>query len=719
MATTAMGPTMAGGMQPIVKDGYELLYLPDVNNRKLQEEGQPPVFYYLPNQVRIARKEGPDKGDMLLQMLRFAGTEGEETADTADDKQVAGGLLTFTTTGAPPDDVLQQSQDAISAQFAQSSDYFWGIQARTKPIFRPAIVTQNTTSVSNVSPTPRGLPMLERGTRAAGAPHLGARGIPPARDLPAVATAGDVAADSNLDPWYWHMQGQGSGSIDPSGQNAYSGLMGAYPAAILYAGFHGTAAPMIVIQNMKLKMWSPQVELRITGHWKKIFDHFSANASGRYLWASVDIKAELNRMRTSGDIEVEILVDATIPGGEEIAKQIDEKSDLVFSKFMEAAQTMIFEPPQPQVEAAQASSSGGSLFSPWGAGLALKYRRDETDLKLEYHEKRQLAYLQDHTISSSLSGAYDVMKQEGIEEAEAKYFPTVYLDDWPKTLARVCHPVVSWNDKAVEMVSVQCGYPNTKGDIMWEGHVFGPPAPEGGDDTWKYRIAQKDTEHVTNPPADWSSDKTFIKRKIHLAEPPSELEDQYVRIQVDKNEIALDPEPNGRAMNDTTIEVRADSAGRLAVGPIELGVVLTDNTQVIEVTMEPTDDQGEPIGRQPVRFRWSFDDLDKDRLWMLFTGDPEFRSFFRYKVDVTVKGTLFEPGRAWTGPWVAASGNGPMTVTIPLPTDPAVVTRALPDFETTGGKAADEAPAASAPLPRSTVLGVPVKAPVSVSGNGH
>ena len=34
---------------------------------------------------------------------------------------------------------------------------------------------------------------------------------------------------------------------------------------------------------------------------------------------------------------------------------------------------------------------------------------------------------------------------------------------------------------------------------------------------------------------------------------------------------------------------------------------------------------------------------------MLFTGDPEFRPFFRYKVDVTVKGTLFEPGRAWTG----------------------------------------------------------------------
>jgi hypothetical protein len=715
MATTAMGPTMAGGMQPIVKDGYELLYLPDVNNNQLQKEGQSPVFYWVPNQVRMAHKDGPDKGDPLFQLLRFSGEEGEQTEDTADDKQVAGGLLTFTVTGAAPDHVLEQSQQAITAQFTRSDDFFWGIQSGRPPVFRPAIVTSNVTTVSNISPTPRGLPMLQRGARSPGAPIVSARGVPPARDLTSITTSRDAAGDSNIDPWYWHMQGQGSGSIDPSGQNAYSALVGSYPAAILYAGFHGTAAPLIVIQNMKLKMWSPQVELRIVGHWKKIFDHFSAHAQGRYMWASVDIKAELNRMRTSGDIEVEILVDSTIPGGEEIARKIDERSDLVFQKFMEAAQTMIFEPPQPQVEAAQASSSGGSIFSPWGAGLALKYRRDETDLELKYHEKRQIAYLQDHTISSSLSGVFDEMKKEG-EDAEAKYFPTVYLDDWPRTLARVCHPIAAWGDKAVEMVSVQCGYPNTEGKLMWEGHVFGPPAPDGGDDTWKYRIAQKEAAHVSNPPEGWEPDMTFIKRKVHLVEPPSELDDPYVRIQVDKDEIAIDPEPNGRLMNDTTIEVRADSAGRLAVGPIELGVVLTDNTQVIEVTMEPTDDQGEPVGRKPVRFRWSFDDVDKDRLWLLYTGDPEFRPFFRYKVDVTVKGTLFEPGRAWTGPWMAAAGNGPVTITIPRPTDADVTTRTLPDFETA---AADGVAPAPADVPRTTVMGVPVKAPTGVSGNGY
>jgi hypothetical protein len=67
---------------------------------------------------------------------------------------------------------------------------------------------------------------------------------------------------------------------------------------------------------------------------------------------------------------------------------------------------------------------------------------------------------------------------------------------------------------------------------------------------------------------------------------------------------------------------------------------------------------------------------------MIFTGDPEFLPFYRYQVEVTVKGTLFEPGRAWKGPWVAAAGNGPVTLTIPRPSDPGVTARSLPVLAT-------------------------------------
>ena len=72
MPVQAMGPTYAGGTQPVVNGGYSVLYLPDVNNAELQAAGEAPVFYYIPNIVRMARKNGPDSGDYLFNCIRFA-----------------------------------------------------------------------------------------------------------------------------------------------------------------------------------------------------------------------------------------------------------------------------------------------------------------------------------------------------------------------------------------------------------------------------------------------------------------------------------------------------------------------------------------------------------------------------------------------------------------------------------------------------------------------
>jgi len=652
MPITAMGPTYAGGEEPLLHEqsGYRLLFLPDVNNWELQRAGERPVFYWVPSQVRLARKNGPDAGDYLFNMIRFSGVQtAESTVGAEQDREVAGGVLSFTITGAPPDKVLQELQQQIVAKYQAHDDYFWGIRANREPIFRPAIITSNVTTISNVSPLPGGAtPTRDAADRS----RLLARGNPLApRHLPRSARESTGRDASNLDPWCWQMQGQGNGSISPSGQNAYMALLGAYPTAILWAAFHGVSSPITATQALMLKVWSPVVELTIRGEWKKIFDHFSAAMEAHYLWASVDIKAEFNRMRTEGGIEVDIKIDSTLPNGDKILENIEKRTDLVFDKFMEEAKKMIFEPPPPNVPAAEASSGSGF----WGVGLALKYRHDDTSLKLEYHEKRQLAYLQQHVISSSLSGML------GEPDAEKKYFLTVALDDWPRKLARVVSPICAWGDKAVALLSVDVGYPNSAGDLMWEGHQF----QENTAEPWKYRIGQKNQTDVQNPPPGWTSDKTYIKRRVHLNEPPSALQDPYRRIQIEGNKIELDPGPNGTLLNDNTIEVRADSAGRLAVGPIGLGVVLQDNTQAVEAVLEATDDRGNPDGHEPVRFTWNFDDQQRDRLWLVYTGDPIFRPFFRYKVRVLVKGTIFEPGMEWEGPWVTSSGNGPVTLSIP------------------------------------------------------
>ncbi len=683
MVVQQFGPTFAGGSHPVVTGGYSVLVLPDIANRELQAAGESPVFYWVPNQIRIARKDGPTEGDYLFNLTRFAGTGGDGVIGAGGD--VAGGVLTFSVTGALPQDVQRQVERTITELYQGSQDAIWGITGSKPPIFRPAIITSSTTTVSNIAPTTRGLPTLALGTRD-GRPtrDLVFYGMPGnregARPMPTLTTRDDAAATSapggnNLDPWYWEMQGAGSGSIDPSGVHAFRGLLGTYPTAVCWEAFHGTASPLIVIQNYKLKVWSPVVTLTITGHWDRVFEHFSAAASGRYLWASADLKAEFNRMRIEGTIEVDLKVDTTLPGAEEIAKRIDAKSDLVYEKFMEQAKKIIFDPPQLTVEAAQASSSGAGIFSPWGAGVALKYRRDSTNLELKFQQTQQFAYLQDQTVSSSLAGMYDEIKKD--PQAERKYFLSVSLDDWPRRLARVCRPVVRWDDGAVEFVDISIGYPSSRGAINWEGHSF---SDDGGQDgTWKYQTAQKAPDDVSDPPAAWKPDLTFVKRRVHLREPASPLVDPYNRVQIERNVIDLDAGPDGTLLNDTTLEIRADNAGRLAVGPIELGVVLTDATQIVEAVFETIDpDSGESLGAEQVRFRWTNTDLNRDRKWFVFTGDPNFLPFFRYRVIVTVKGTLFEPGRSWEGPWTRASGNGPLVVSVPRPDAPGVTQRSAP-----------------------------------------
>ena len=672
MATNALGPTMAGGLQPIVEGGYELLYLPDVENDALQREGKPPVFYWLPNYVHIARKGGAEDGDFMFNLIRFAGVQSADTTVGADStREVAGGVLTFTATSAPPDRVLQVSQDKIIKQWTSSPDYFWGIRGNAKPIFRPAIITSNLTTISNISPIAnKGIPTYVPASRdPTGSAQFRVVPSAPPPAMPSTLRDGPVAS-SNLDPWFWEMQGQGSGSIDASGQNAYSALVGTYPTAILWQAFHGTASPVVVIQNLKLKMWSPVVELTIRGDWSKIFNHFSAALHAHYLWASVDIAVEVNNMRINGTLEVDVKVDQTLPGADKMAEMIDKRTDLILTKFMEEAQKVIFDPPQPNVTPAQASSGGG----PWGVGLALKVRHDETHLNLNYHETRQFAYLQEHTISSSMEGMYDEMKRD--PGAEKKYFLSVYMDDWPRKLGRVFKPVVNWTSQPVAFLSTEVGYPNTRGDLQWTGTSF--QKTDGDAATWKIGITQKERADVANPPNGWDPDKTFIKRKVHLLEPGDGFDNPFVHNEIDANVIAIDPEPNGTPMNDVTIEVRADSAGRIAIGPIGLGAVLEDARQTVEVTFEATDENGNSAGREPVRFLWQFSDQDQPRYWSVYTADPTVRPFFRYQVHVVIKGSLFSKGQAWLGPWVNSNANGPLTVTVPMPTDEGVEPREVP-----------------------------------------
>jgi hypothetical protein len=639
-------------------------------------------------------------------------------------RETSGGVLSVTVTCAPPLDVLQDAHQQLAARVRNDSRRYWALTGEVSPEFAPVSVSDSRTTMSNLSPRLDGsLPADTQPPAAPGAPTAGStlrtRLVPRYVPQPRTVPVGRDVGTSNLDAWYMRIDGQGPGSINPAGENAFTALCGSLPTAILYQGFHGTYSPVVISQTLNLKVWSENLGIHIHGDWDRIFTHFSNAAHVGNWWWDADIKQEFNNLRISGGITVTIEIDGTTPDADKMKSEVDKRVDLIVQKFTDEAKGRIFDPAPPTVTPATAAGTkAGGIFG-LGGGYALNYRRDETKLSLSYDETRQERYNLATTISSSLEGFYTEIKAD--PDAERKYFPVLYLDDWDRKITHNFKPVVRWPDPArdwvgdpVAWLGVQMAYPDARGALQWQGHLF--QSSDSPAAVWSPAVTRKPAADVADPPPGWTPDVSYIKRTIQFTEPPSETDNPYVHCFVEKNSVDIDPEPNGTATNDLNIEVRADSVGKLDVGPITLNVALETPAQVVEVEFRCDGKTADGQDRQVTRFTWNFADQDRDRFWTIFTGQPDLVPSFQYRCHVIVKGSLLTKGMEWYGPWQHGEGNGPLMVTVPTADSPGVQPRSLipggrPAIGANGSASPAGTPGTSAPVGAPPSSGVPIGAP--------
>lgn len=725
-----IGPVFVGGFEEFVVDEegtgekHTILYLPDLNNDALQAEGKAPVFYWAPGSVRLAKNDATNT--YKFHHTHFVGDLDEQTTVGVEGHtEVVGGVLAFTTTARYPTEVLKKAHDQLLAKYSGRDDRYWGTRTSVAPEFRIVPITKNTTAVTNLAPGANGTAPAENINPPAPAPAGGGAPPGPRSDVASrtmvrkadlsgpVAHGARFQPRSNLDAWAFELQGQGPGSVT-GGENAYAGLMGAYPSEIIWAGFHGGYSPIAVAQHMVMPMWSQEIYLKITGNWDRVFSHFSAAANGRFLWFGADIQAEFNNLRISGGIKVEVMIDGTTPEGQEMEKAIEKRIELITAQFMTQASKVIFDPPQPTVTPAQAPSGGlfSTLFG-YGGGLALKARRDSQSVDLFYEETRHFRYNQSNTISSTFEGFYSEMKRD--PDAERKYFTRLVLGQLSKKITRIVKPVVNWPDPAkswvgepVAFLSASIGYPGMDGVPAWRSQVF-QSTDTGDSTTFQPTFAQLLEGEAEDPPEGWDPDETFLKRKVHLSEAPGLSDDPFVKLVIERNEIDLDPGEYGTLSRDAVVEVRADSAGKLEIGPITIDTVLEDAKQIIEIEFKVHGKSLEGAERQIVRFSWNHADQDNSRYYEIFTGDPNFVPAYAYRATCTVKGTFTTRGMSWVGPWVEGASNGPLMVRVPMPDDPGVVQtkmtpRAIAGAEQTPttGEVTTPPPSTSGPAPATS-----------------
>jgi len=688
--TDPAGPIWSGGFEETtVSDAgvdYTLQFLPDKHNDLLQQEGKPPVYYWLMNGVRLARKQN---GDYKFFMLHFAGVQsGDTTVGVAPGqvRETAGGALSFTVTTAPPDGVLAKAHDQILDRWKDKGDRFWMFRSSSPrpaagdPAFlRPVPIRSCVTTVSNAS----------------------------------MNDDGSLTAAGGTDPFFWKMEGQGPGAVSPLAENAYTCMMGTDSAAIVAASLKGNQSLINVYESLQLPLWAPVDSLTMTGDWDRCFDHFSAAAQVKYFWAEADVKATFNELRMSGAIKIDLEIDKTIPGADDKEAMIDKYIDLLLTQWMEQAKQVIFQP-MPEVQDPQPNSGGGPLcLFGWGfgAGVSLNYRHDHVEIANSFQFNVDEMYLQPHAISGALDGIADVTKKD--PAALKKYFAELYLDDLDRKITTACRPVVNWPDPVnqwqgdpVNFVSVQVGYVRTDGSMNWDAHDFtrppdpaetpGPDLAAGnaalGDtsadkptseafityasgtssEVWFARNTMKKAEDVTSPPQDWTPDKVFVRRTIHFDEPPPEDANPFLRIFVETNDVELDPGEHGTMTDNLSLPVRVDHAGTLNVGPIHLGIVLEKDNDVVEVSFQSYGKTADGNDRPVTKFDFSKDDQHNDRYWAIYTGQLDYQPKYHYQVHVIREGTLDEDGDEWIGPWVDAEGNGPLHVHVPKKTDAGV-----------------------------------------------
>lgn len=341
--TDPAGPIWSGGFEETVVSAggvdYTLQFLPDKHNDLLQQEGKPPVYYWLMNGVRLARKQN---ADLEFFMLQFVGVQSGDTnvgVAPGQTREAAGGALSFTVTTAPPDGVLPKAHDQILDRWKDKGDRFWMFRSGSPrpgsgdPAYlRPVPVRSCVTTVSNAS-------MNDDGS---------------------LTTAGGT------DPFFWKMEGQGPGAVSPLAENAYTCMMGSVSAAMVAASLKGNQSLINVYESLQLPLWAPVDSLTMTGDWDRCFDHFAAAASVKYFWAEADVKASFNHLRMSGAIKIDLEIDKTVPGADDKEAMIDKYIDLLLTQWMEQAKQVIFQP-MPEVKDPEPNSGGGFNLFGWAS----------------------------------------------------------------------------------------------------------------------------------------------------------------------------------------------------------------------------------------------------------------------------------------------------------------------------------------------------------------
>lgn len=650
---SARGPVFGPNFVEVVYDSdgasQTVQIYPDICNDDLRNSGNPMSFYIMPSTVRMAKD---DKGKYMFSFTKFEGVldEGSNIGVTGEE-QVAGGELSLSATLALPDGVIDNVREKIIAEIKADTKY------KEHALFR-----LHNDAGQDVSPNIKiGFVPIVKNEIAMSSLTL--------NDLT------DPSKQANDDKWLWRSQGQGDGNLDPNGTNAFTAMLGQYPATLVEAGFHGDTAPIYIHNALQLQFWAPPTTITVTADYTRVFTSFSSEFKHKDDWNQDDIKRAVDTNVTNGAIVVKIIMgdqevsDKATQAYIDMANQAKKSIMDVITKNMF---TVLPKPVDPAKAADTQSTQHHSIFwglinwsseSDHGDSYAQNSSFDLNAMNLQDFTSITKPFLITTVVSSDMHGFFQDIKSN--PDAQKEYFSNVNLGDAFKMIRVIATARANWPnadgsggdpidklqmsvaafdaDGSPRNLMARSLDPKTLAYSAHTGAAIWTADNKGIQFVFDFAIDD-------NVPAD-------LRKQISISRTVYYKMDPRVKINAD-NVVPVTPEVT--SINFTP-EVSASLVGHLNVGPVFLAADLNKH-MLVELTFKKD-------GFDDYTMMFTLDTASQKQRYELWTNETGEINW-SYKVKVTYKSYGPLDAINYEGSDTPMTGSFPNGISINLPSAP-------------------------------------------------
>lgn len=367
---------------------YNLEIFPDANNPQLKANKLPMQFYYMPQNVYLAKKPNSDDFDFSVTIFKGLMTSEDtlnasNVASVGGEIDAGGGFVTFSTTMAIPSSVLsaalaQIKSGQLSNVPASLADHSQVSAGDPPPLLGCVPIASNSVTIEVPqlpgSPAPASTSPAASASGSTPASGTPASGSTPASGAStgtaaggATATATAPAAQPNSgNPWFISAQGMGNGSIDASSISSFLVTCNQYAAGAIAGSLQAGMSPFTVHYDLTLMFYMNAVQIQMDVNVDKVFTQLSAAAEAKYMFVQADLSVNYQACLTTGGITT-IINENGVAVDADMKKLIDTTIGDMQTKAWDLVKTEIFNwQPKPDTPATASTGACG------GAAVSLK-----------------------------------------------------------------------------------------------------------------------------------------------------------------------------------------------------------------------------------------------------------------------------------------------------------------------------------------------------------